>query len=925
MTIKTILPKLLPHVIAVILFLGLSWLYFSPLFSDYNLKQSDVKQYQGAAKEIADYRMINGKEALWTNAMFGGMPAYQISVNHSSNLMAQMTEILRLGLPAPAGILFVSMLGLYILGLCLRVNPWVAIIGGIAFGFATFNILYIGAGHLTKVNAVSYMAPTLGGLLLATRGKWLFGSLVFAFFLSMNISSNHLQMTYYLMIMISVVALAEGIRLLIEKQGKSLIKVVPALIVAGLLAFLPTMSNLLTTYEYANYTTRGKSDLSITPDGKPREKAGISGLTKEYILEYNLGEGEWLSLFIPNAKGGKAGSIAEDEDVMENVDPRFAETFQTSVSHYWGEQAFSGGAIYIGAVVSILFILGLFFVKDHLKWPVIVLSLLVISLAAKDSGLSNYFIEHFPAYNKFRDSKMILVIIMVIAPMMAMLFVDQLIKKDGLWGTQKMHLIGLGGVVLIGLAFYVIPSLSGDFLSKDEKKQFSQMISKAKEPGEASSYQEMRSAISDGRMTIYKKDAGRTFLFFLLTGGVVLLCLYRKGNVYIWVATFGLFILVDQYNVCRRYLSDDIESESYEEKISSEIAYNFASSDVSILERENKYVPNFPSKVAEVKSKMQDENLYADQEDSRTLETMAAFTALNLNSNYRVLNFNNPIAETRTSFYHKSIGGYHGAKLKRYQELVDFYVLNELSKVQNELIALLVNSDTTGALIKQANETKDPSERSKFFSQLLASSDFSTIRFNPSTPILNMLNTKYFISNASTPAIENTKANGNAWFVSSMLKAKSANEEMKLLGTLDTRIAAIYSDDEAGALAASYKIDANSRVSMNRYATNELNYTSKNSSDGVIVFSEIYYPDGWNCYIDGKKTPYFRVNYLLRGVKVAAGNHKIDWKFEPNSYLTGSTYSLLGSIILLLAFFGVGGMELKKSLKEEKSTLGGPL
>ncbi|MCF8330788.1 MAG: hypothetical protein K9I37_10655 [Crocinitomicaceae bacterium] len=919
MTIKTILPKLLPHAIAVILFIGLSWLYFSPLFSDYNLKQSDIKQYQGAAKEISDYRMMNDKEALWTNGMFSGMPAYQISVNHTSNLMAQMTEILRLGLPAPAGILFVSMLGFYILGLCLRVSPWVAIMGGIAFGFATFNVLYIGAGHLTKVNAVSYMAPTLGGLLLATRGKWLFGSIVFALFLSLNVSSNHLQMTYYLMILIGVVAVSEGIRLLFEKEVKTLIRVVPALVLAGFLAFLPTMSNLLTTYEYANYTTRGKSDLTITPEGKPREKAGISGLTKEYILQYNFGKGEFLSLFIPDAKGGKAGSIAEDEDVMENVDPRFAETFQTSVSHYWGEQEFSGGAIYIGAVVVMLFLLGLLFVKDSLKWPVIVLTILAISLAAKDGALSNYFIDHFPAYNKFRDSKMILVILMVVGPMMAMLFVDNLSKNERLLGTRKMHLIGLGSVVVLALALFIIPSLSGDFLTKNEKKQFKTMASQAKDPADAASYMQLKNEIQDARVIVYKKDAGRTFLFFLLTGGVVLLAFYRKGNPYIWVASLGLLITVDQYNVCRRYLTDDIESESYEEKISSELAYNYANADLSILEIENKMVPNFNKKLQEVEAKMQDENLFENQEDPQTFKTLAAFTALNLNSNYRVLNFNNPIAETRTSYYHKSIGGYHGAKLKRYQDLVDFYIQKELSTLQNALISAAVNSDTTGQLVSQANQLKDPQERSNFFSQLLSTQDLSKLRVDTKLPILNMLNTKYFISSPSTPAIQNNQANGNAWFVSSVKKAKSANEEIKLLGTLDTKKVAVSSDKEAVALAASYKMDANSRVSLNRYATNELNYTSKNSSDGVIVFSEIYYPDGWNCYIDGKKTAYFRVNYLLRGVKVAAGNHKIDWKFEPNSYLTGSTYSFAGSIILLLAFFGVGGMELKKSLKEEEA------
>jgi len=473
-------------------------------------------------------------------------------------------------------------------------------------------------------------------------------------------------------------------------------------------------------------------------------------------------------------------------------------------------------------------------------------------------------------------------------------------------------------VVLLAFALFIIPSLSGDFLTKNEKKQFKTMASQAKDPADAASYMQLKKEIQDARVIVYKKDAGRTFLFFLLTGGVVLLGFYRKGNQYIWVASLGLLITVDQYNVCRRYLTDDIESESYEEKISSELAYNYANADLSILEIENKMVPNFNKKLQEVEAKMQDENLFENQEDPQTFKTLAAFTALNLNSNYRVLNFNNPIAETRTSYYHKSIGGYHGAKLKRYQDLVDFYIQRELSSLQNALISAAVNSDTTGQLVSQANQLKDPQERSNFFSQLLATQDLSKLRVDTKLPILNMLNTKYFISSPSTPAIQNNQANGNAWFVSSVKKAKSANEEIKLLGTLDTKKVAVSSDKEAGVLAASYKIDASSRVNLSRYATNELNYTSKNSSDGVIVFSEIYYPDGWNCYIDGKKTAYFRVNYLLRGVKVAAGNHKIDWKFEPNSYLTGSSYSFAGSIILLLAFFGVGGMELKKSLKEEK-------
>ena len=316
--------KLIPHGIAILVFIGFAAMYFSPVWEGNQLIQSDVKQYQGAAKEITDYRMVNGEEALWTNGMFSGMPAYQISVKHSGNFIAKIGEWMRLGLPVPVGILFVTMIGFYILGLCLRVKPWVAIVGALAFGFASFNILYLGAGHLTKVNAVSFMAPTLGGFLLATRGKWLWGSIVFSFFLALNLSANHFQIRYYLMIMLVIVALGEGVRLIIEKKAVYLVKTSAALILGGMLAILPSASNLLTTYEYAKYSTRGDSEITVTPDSKPKAKKAKTGLDKSYILEYNFGPGEALSLFIPNAKGDSGGYIENNEIAMESInDPTY--------------------------------------------------------------------------------------------------------------------------------------------------------------------------------------------------------------------------------------------------------------------------------------------------------------------------------------------------------------------------------------------------------------------------------------------------------------------------------------------------------------------------------------------------------------------------------------------------------------------------
>ena len=422
--------KLIPHGIAILVFLGFSAIYFSPVWEGNQLIQSDVKQYQGAAKEITDYRMVNGEEALWTNGMFSGMPAYQISVKHSGNYIAKIGEFMRLGLPVPVGILFVTMFGFYILGLCLKVKPWVAIVGALAFGFASFNILYLGAGHLTKVNAVSFMAPTLGGFLLATRGKWLWGSIVFSFFLALNLSANHFQISYYLMIMLVIVALGEGVRLIIEKKAVYLVKTSAALILGGMLAILPSASNLLTTYEYAKYSTRGDSEITVTPDSKPKAKKAKTGLDKSYILEYNFGPGEALSLFIPNAKGGSGGYIENNEIAMESInDPTYLDQIG-QFNQYWGGQLFSGGAIYLGAVAFLLFFVSLFLTQDFLKFPAILLFILCILLSLKSGSLNNWFIDHFPLYNKFRDTKMILVILQVLVPLMGMLLLDNFWKKE---------------------------------------------------------------------------------------------------------------------------------------------------------------------------------------------------------------------------------------------------------------------------------------------------------------------------------------------------------------------------------------------------------------------------------------------------------------------------------------------------------------
>lgn len=906
---KPLLKYALPHLVAIGVFILFAGFYFTPVWKGMQLKQDDVEKYQGASKEITDFRLMNEEEPLWTNSMFGGMPTYQISTEHSGNWIAKIGSVLRLGLPAPVGIVFVALLGFYILGLCLRVNPYIALVGALACGFASFNFLYLGAGHLTKVISVSYMAPTLGGLLLATRGKWLLGSVVFSLFLALNISANHFQITYYLFIMLGVIAFAEAIRLLWEKKTKDLLLASGALVVATCLAVLPSMGNLLTTYEYSKYSTRGDSEITALPKGQKQEKKAKSGLDKDYILEYNFGPGEYLSLLIPNAKGGANGYIGNDEKAMESLEESPMSNQIAQSSHYWGGQGFSGGAIYVGAVAVFLFIVGLFLVNDTLRFPLIALSLLCVLLSSKTGSVNLWFIDHFPLYNKFRDTKMILVMMQVLVPLMGILLLDKLWKKQPLIGSFKYQAIVLGGAVLLGLVLFAAPEVSGNFLTQEEVKMLNES---QKQGATADQIAQYRNELISVRKGIFKADAGRTLWFFILAASVLFLFITDKINRAICLGALGVFIAFDQFAVDKRYLSDTDASgrEKFVDKEEQQITFTPDVADLSILEKESTSANGFAQTKAKMLATYEKELQYPQELRS----PLAGFAALQLNSDYRVLTFDNPIAETRTSFFHKSIGGYHGAKMKRYQQLVDFYILNEISEVQNALITSAVNSDTSGALIKKANELKDPQQRSQFFNQLLASRDFNTTKLTAKIPILNMLNTKYFMTSANQPAFSNSEALGNAWFVNEVKLVSSANDELTGLGTLNTKKQAIVDQKSSPLkLATSYQTDSNDVVKLKRYATNKLVYESQSDKPGFAVFSEIYYPEGWKCFIDSKEVPYTRVNFVLRGLPIPQGKHTIEWRFEPPSYLTGNKLSMVGSIALLLAFFWVFGYEWKKN------------
>ena len=913
------LKSLFPHLVAIAAFILLSSIYFSPLFDGYSLKQSDIRQFQGMSKEIVDYEFVHGEKPLWTNAMFGGMPTYQISVDHNANWLTYVDQAIKLGLPRPVGILFVSMLGFYILALCLRVNPWLGIIGAIAFGFSTINVLYIGAGHMSKVNAIAYMAPALGGLILAFRGKWLLGAAVFGLFFGLNLTANHLQMTYYLSFLLGAVALSEVIRLALQKEWVYLGKTVGALTVVSTLTLMASASNLMTTFEYSKYTTRGTSDLTLKPKGQAAKMTAKEGLNKNYILEYNFGGGEWLSIVAPNAKGGKTDLLGNNEkaaeiinanpdyyqysDVLLNTDPS-----KPAFPSYWGGQSFSGGAFYFGVVMLFFFLMGLIFLKDSLKWPFLVIGILAILLSSNDpGGINDFFINKFPLYNKFRDSKMIMTLLQIMIPALGILFLDKLLRKEGLLGHKKAWLIGSAAIVFLAVILYVSPSLSGEFMTKNELKMFANQAKSVKDPSQISYLSGMKNAVEDVRIELFKADLGRSIFFLFLGAGIVLLLSRTSLPKGLIVGGLALLVLSDNISVNKRYLNNETPGDQYSSYViasDASIPYAPNPSDMSILSREK--VPTQQEQL--IFGKMGDNVYFKDALDQEMNAVYAKFGALNLNSNYRVLNFSNPFAETATSFFHKSLGGYHGAKLKRYQELIDFAINDEMQQLNKEI------SDLKNSKLREYGAKMQ-------LTQELAQQIFDTITVDElavsdKNPAINMLNTKYIVVNPNQKAIKNTNANGPVWFVNQVKWAANANEELLSLRKIDTKKQAVI-HTEFKSLASGASVDTNASIRLTKYETTLLKYVSESKSDQIAVFSEIYYPEGWNCYVDGKQIETFRANYVLRAAKIQKGKHQIEWKFEPKAFQTGSNVSFAGSSLLILACIGVFWMNRKVEIKEE--------
>lgn len=832
--------KYLPHLAAVIIFALINLIQFSPIFSDKALEQGDIVRFRGMSQEAQEYRKAEHQEPLWTNSMFGGMPAYQVSTIYPGNWLGHIDKAFHLYISHPNGYVFLYFFGFFILLLCLEINPWLAIIGALAYGFSSYFFIILEAGHNSKANAIGYLAPLLGGIILLMRGKHWLGFAITTLFMALELNANHVQISYYGFMLFGLVFISYFIAAFKQKNIKTYFIGVALFIGSFIIGVLPNAGNLLATYEYGNFTTRGKTELTMNSLLQTNKDNTTSGLDKDYATQWSYGVGETFTFLIPNFKGGGSAAIGGvDKDALKNVDPQMREQVAQS-SAYFGEQPFTSGPVYIGAIVMLLTFLGLFIINHPLKWPLIIATILSVMLAWGKNfmPLTSLFMDFVPGYNKFRAVSMILIVAELTIPLLAVLALDKFIKasdKNEVFTLPLVkHPIELKKILIISVAIVggfclistFMPSLTNSFIPAGEETR---IVNQFKQSG-ASDAQisqfmpDFLANIEKARESIFASDARRSLIFIALASVFLFLYLTKKLKFELFLVVLAVFLTADLWPVADRYLNN--------KNFVSKAQYNAA-----------------PAKTAADEQILQDKSL-----------------------DYRVLNLStSTFNDAATSYYHKSIGGYHGAKLKKYQEIIDFHLDKEINEYYNGL-----------------NEA--------------AQNDSLMLIHTAKLGVLNMLNTKYMIVPAKdqTFAIPNPQANGNAWFVKNIKTVANADSEIVALNTINTKREAVVQQKNKDLATVSNTYKADGKITLQSYKPNDLVYETETNEKGFAVFSEIYYPKGWNAYIDGNLVSHTCVNYILRGMEIPAGKHKVEFKFEPTVYKLGNSVALIGSIILLL-------------------------
>lgn len=818
--------KLLPDLIAILAFVLLSFAYFFPAdIENRILFQHDTAAGAGAGQEVKEYYEQTGERSRWTNSLFGGMPMYQIAPSYDSTKSLQWVQkAYQLFLPDYVCLTFMLMLGFYILLRVFGIPVWLAGLGGIMWAFSSYFFILISAGHIWKFITLAYVPPTIAGIVLAYRGKLLWGGILTALFVALQITSNHVQMSYYFFFVILFFVGAYFEKAWRTKTLPQFFKASAVLIVAALVGIAANVSNLYHTYAYSKETMRGKSELVQTGDAA---KQTSSGLDRDYITQWSYGIDETLTLLVPNFKGGASAALSQSETAMSKANPMYSSLYG-SLTQYFGTQPMTSGPVYVGAFVLFLFVLGCFIVKGPLKWALIGATFfsIVLSWGKNFMPLTDFFIDYVPLYNKFRAVSSILVIAEFTIPLLAIFALKRLLEEPEILKQEKKPL-GISLLLTAGIALLlaVAPgSIGSGYVPAQEAQMLQNAVNQQMIP--ANELSGILANLGEIRAELVSSDALRSFIIIGI--GCSLLWLYASGKLRssLTIAGITILCLADMWGVNKRYLNDA------------------------------QFVPH----------SIRTETFTKTNTDELILQD----TSLD----YRVLNFaTSTFDDNNTSYWHKSVGGYHPAKLRRYQEMIEHHISPEMQAAYKA--------------IATAGGEMDSVDANKF-------------------RVLNMLNTKYFIFPAGqqrqTVPILNPHAYGNAWFVNKVQYVNNANEEIDALDSIiptETAVVDARFKDVLKGTTESYK-DSLSSICLTSYAPNRLTYETNNAQDGIAVFSEIYYPDGWHVTIDGQPAELARADYILRTMHVPAGQHTIEMRFDPTSlHVTeGIAYGALALLVI---------------------------
>ena len=1006
MDYKVIFKKALPYISAIVIFLIVSAIYFKPAFSGYDVKQADMVNYRGMSNDLDAFHEGNpGIEPLWTNSMFSGMPATQIKVQEQGNDVRAIRDILALGLPHPVNILFLYFIGFFILGLVLRINPWIAAAGALAFGFSSYFLIIIEAGHVTKAYTIAFMAPVVAAFIMAYRRSLIWGVILSAFFMMMQIGSNHVQITYYLGFLLAAIGVYELVRAIKQKTYKRFVIATVGIVFAYGLAAMSSAANLMGTMEYAKETIRGKNNLTITSDLKPNDENATSGLDRDYVTQWSYGKSESLTLAIPFAKGGHSTLIGNGEFADKLKESDFSRTEKEFISNslqYWGDQPFTSGPVYVGALVMLLAIFGLFFIQSKIKWPLLVVTVLTLFMSWGKNWmwLTDMFLDYLPMYAKFRAVTIVLVIVELCLPILAILFLNQLYKeRESIIAQKKKFFAVSGGVATIMIFLIAFPASTGLYskqeinkqqepelyigsevrqqvarIPKDQLVQYGVQNPNDKQEVEqfiqavigqqVESYEANIPALGAFRASIFSSDTMRSFMLMLLGFGMILVLLFMPSvNKAIPIAVICVAMVSDLINLNLKYLntegverSGEMVYNQWQKKEEKRYPLTPKDADLQILEAElavNPALKNVVEKVAQEAQRFARDNGYSRTATNNYVQR-ERFRVYNENTHFRVADLTDAISSSsRASYWHESIGGYHGAKLQRYQNLFEFDYIPYDQQILNMLNTKYVIQNTAQGPMARTNagamgnawfsqkvefaenEDEEILKLGKVYSiepksewKLVVNDEVyaKTNVYGREEVVVAKNGDSIYVQwpdglSESTTAYMVSDTNGTVNWVPSIVIDNDTTNSFKQILRLEvdynfnpSRYTVASEVDKAYIGQSVFSGQGN--IELKERTLNYIQYEIESNEEQLVVFSEIYYPAGWTAKIDGKEVEHIRVNYVLRGLKIPAGKHTVEFNVNDSTYQKGYTIAKIGSWLIILLLIGGVGYEMYRSRKK---------